>query len=400
VKGPVGIAEELAGEKDEVGFARGDDGVGLGGIGNHADGGGGDAGFATDAGGEGDLEAGADGDFYVGNEAAGGDVDEIDAALAEEEGELDGLVDVPADSRIQGRVVAGGPGSVSPIRGGDADEEGQMGGPLGADGIDDFEGQAGAVGEAAAVVVSALVGERREELVEQVAVGGVDFDEVKAGGKGAAGSKAKGFDGGLDGVPIEGLGNGVSGRKGQGAGGYGLSATLGGQDQVLADERRGHAGFAAGVGQLDAGAGALGVEEGGDAGEGGDVVVFPNAEVGGGDAALGRDGGGLKSNERRSALGAGAKMDEVPVGGEAVDAGVLAHGRNADAVREGEGAKLEGREEGVAHGDWMWGNDEGAHFALDGLCYPTLDARIRAGQGWGTRPGGLASAARSWQVGG
>src|ERR1700679_422073 len=157
VKGPIGIAEELAGEEDEVGFAGGDDGVGLGGIGDHADGGGGDVGIAADASGEGDLIAGADGDLYIGNKAAGRDVDEVDAAFAEEVGEPDGLVDVPA-------------AILRPIGGGDADEDGQVGGPLGTDGFDDFKNQAGAIGKASAVVVRAPVGERGKELVEKIAM--------------------------------------------------------------------------------------------------------------------------------------------------------------------------------------------------------------------------------------
>ena len=96
------------------------------------------------------------------------------------------------------------------------------------------------------------------------------------------------------------------------------------------------------MGQLDAGAGALGVEEPGDALKGGDVLVLPDAEVAGGDAALRGDGGGFKDDEGGAALGAGSEVDEMPVGGEAILRGVLAHGRNADAIGEGEGAELEG----------------------------------------------------------
>ena len=197
VKRPVGVAEEFACEEDKIGLAVGHNGVGLDGIGDHADGGGGEFGFAADAGGKGDLKAGANGDFGVGDLTAGGDIDEIDAAIAEEMGELDGVVDGPAIFR--------------PVGGGDADEKGQMLGPDGADGVDDFEKQADAILETAAVGIGAVVGEGREELVEQVAVGGVDLDEVKAGGKGAAGGKAKGLNGGVDTGVIEGLGNGIGG---------------------------------------------------------------------------------------------------------------------------------------------------------------------------------------------
>ena len=78
-EGPVGFAEEFAGEQDDVGLAGADDLVGLGGVGDHADGAGGEAGFAADAVGEGDLVAGADGDLLAGVVAAGGDVEEVDA---------------------------------------------------------------------------------------------------------------------------------------------------------------------------------------------------------------------------------------------------------------------------------------------------------------------------------
>ena len=57
--------------------------VGLRGLGDHADRGGGDAGFGADACGKGDLVAGADGDLRIAAPAAGGDVDEVDAVLAE-----------------------------------------------------------------------------------------------------------------------------------------------------------------------------------------------------------------------------------------------------------------------------------------------------------------------------
>ena len=176
VDGPVGVAEEFAGEKDEVGLAGGDDGVGLGGVSDQSDGGGGDVGLAADSFSELNLEAGGDGDFGVGDLAAGGAVDEIDAVVAEVMGELDGLVDGPAWR-----------GLVGPVGGGDADEEGEVGGPLGADGVNDFKEEADAVFKAAAVVVGSVVGEGGEEFVEQVAVGGVDFNEVKTGGEGSTG---------------------------------------------------------------------------------------------------------------------------------------------------------------------------------------------------------------------
>ena len=147
MEGPVGIAEELAGEEDEVGLAVANDLVGLRGGGNHAYGAGGDGGFAADGFGVDDLVAGTDGNLLGGMVAAGGDVDEVYACLLEELGEGYGLGEIPAFAER----------FCDPVGGGDADEDGEMLRPDGANGADDFEGEAGAVFEAAAVFVSALI---------------------------------------------------------------------------------------------------------------------------------------------------------------------------------------------------------------------------------------------------
>ena len=178
VERPVGIAQHFAGQEHQVRLPTGDDRVGLRGIGDHAHGGGGDAGFAADARRKRHLEAGADGNGGVGNLATGRNIDQIDAVLRQQAGKLNGFVE--------------GPAAFGPIGGGDADEERQVLRPRGADGIDDLERKAGAIFEAAAVGVGALVGERRQELVKQVAVGGVNLDEVEPGSEGAARSDCKG----------------------------------------------------------------------------------------------------------------------------------------------------------------------------------------------------------------
>lgn len=108
MQGPVGVAQELAGEEDEIGFTVGDDAVGLGRIGDHADGRGGNAGFASNGCGKWDLIAGSNGDFRAGNEAARGAIDQIDAVIAKKARELNGIVNRPA--------------ALSPIYGGDASE--------------------------------------------------------------------------------------------------------------------------------------------------------------------------------------------------------------------------------------------------------------------------------------
>ena len=80
---PVGIAEHLSGKEDEIGLAGGNDAVGLNGIGNEADGGRGNVGFAPDSGGKLNLKTGTDGNLRVGDLAAGRNIDQVDATIAE-----------------------------------------------------------------------------------------------------------------------------------------------------------------------------------------------------------------------------------------------------------------------------------------------------------------------------
>lgn len=106
------------------------------------------------------------------------------------------------------------------------------------------------------------------------------------------------------------------------------------------------AGLAPGVRQLDAGVLALRVDEVDDALHGRDLRVVPEADVARGDAAVGEDRGRFEDGEGGAAEGEGAEVDEVEVGHEAVQGRVHAHGRDGEAVGEGEAAELEGGEEG------------------------------------------------------
>ena len=65
-----------------------------------------------------------------------------------------------------------------------------------------------------------------------------------------------------------------------------------------------------------------------------DVAVVPDAEIMRADPAAGLDRGGFRIHERRTADRPGPEVHEVPVGGEAVYAAVLAHRRDADAVAQ------------------------------------------------------------------
>ena len=145
-----------------------------------------------------------------------------------------------------------------------------------------------------------------------------------------------------------------------GGGDYvGPTAFSGGGGVGGRDPRGSHAGFASGVRELDAGDAAVLLEEGSDAGQEGDVVVGVYAEIAGGDAAFGTDGCGFGHDGACSANCAAAEVDEVPVVGVAVDRAVLAHGRDDDAVGEGDAALGErgeegrGRGGGFGHGSWM-----------------------------------------------
>lgn len=137
---------------------------------------------------------------------------------------------------------------------------------------------------------------------------------------------------------------------------HGLPTTFGGRNGAVFVPWNRHRGFASSVGELGAGVGAVLVEKGGDALEFGDMLVFPDAEVGWGDAAFRADGDGFGDDQRGPADGTAAQVDEVPVIGEAVDAGVFAHGRDGDTVWESEAAELKRGEEMIyrlGHGDWM-----------------------------------------------
>jgi hypothetical protein len=343
-EGPVGFAEEFAGEEDDVGLSGADDLVGLGGVGDHADGSGGEGGFAADAVGEGDLVAGAEGDLLAGVVAAGGDVEEVDAFGLDQAGELYGL--------FEGKTA------VNPIDGGVADPDGEVGGKGGADGADDFEGKSGAIGEAAAVFVGALVGERGEELVGEVAVGGVDFGEEETGGGGTMGGGGEVGEDLVHAGAVEGVGERIVGGEALGGGADDTGpTTVGGAGGVGGGPGWEGAGLAAGVGELDGGDAAVLLEEGGDAGEHGNVIVGVDAEVAGGDAAFRADGCGFRHDGAGTADGTAAEVDEMPVGGVAVHRAVLAHGGDDDAVGEGDAALLERRKKVV-------GRD--GHAELDG----------------------------------
>ena len=74
------------------------------------------------------------------------------------------------------------------------------------------------------------------------------------------------------------------------------------------------------MGELDAGEGALRIDEAGDPLERLEMFLAPDAKVLRRNPPLGRDRRRLGEDERGSADGAGRQMREMPVIGEAIDA--------------------------------------------------------------------------------
>src|SRR4051812_43345790 len=88
VDGEVRVAQELAGEEDEVGLVFGDDGVGLFGVRDQANGGYVELGSVFDGFGEADLIARARGNDGVGDAAARAAVNQIDVFALEQRRQL------------------------------------------------------------------------------------------------------------------------------------------------------------------------------------------------------------------------------------------------------------------------------------------------------------------------
>ena len=77
--GPVRVAEKFTGKKHDVGLAGAENGFRLRGFGDHADGASGNARFPANGFRKANLIAGAKGNANVGNRAAAGNIDEVDA---------------------------------------------------------------------------------------------------------------------------------------------------------------------------------------------------------------------------------------------------------------------------------------------------------------------------------
>ena len=164
-------------------------------------------------------------------------------------------------------------------------------------------------------------------------MGAVDLDHVDAGQLGAAGGVAIALDELVDFLSGHGLGDLAAGAGGDGGGGL----------QGVAGELA--VALGAGVLELDADLGAVGVAAVGDGLEAGDDGVVKEAGLAG--AALGFlvDDGALEGDEAEAALGAGLIVGGGAVAHGAVRVGeVVAHGRDDETVGDRDGADLDGLE--------------------------------------------------------
>nr|POF17903.1 hypothetical protein CFP56_13315 [Quercus suber] len=267
--------------------------------------------------GEGGLVGGADVRMLQRVVAAGGDVEDVDAAGGEQGREAGGVV---------GRPGLGDRGLLlEPVGGADAQEERHGVRDRGADFLGDLEGQARAVLEGAAVGVGAGVADGGEEGVEEVAL---EYTEMGSASQHGLAARSHGWNAHL-------ARSGVLLVPGDGRGRpdvVGPAVQLLGRDSAGAQPRRHGARFAAGVGQLDHDVLVLAVDELDDAAHRFDLRVFPQADVFRRDAPLGGHGGGFDARQARPALGDAANVGFVPRRVVSVLRGVLAEGGEHDPV--------------------------------------------------------------------
>ena len=267
MEGPVRIAQQFPGQQDEIGLTVTNELVGLGWVGNKANGASIDVGLVADSFGEGDLKAGADRDLGVQDHASGGNVDQIDSAVLEGFRQFDRLVRVPP--------------AFSPIGGRNSNEQRFL--PDGADRVHYFDEEAYPVPERTAVAIRAPVGQRREEFVQQVAVGSMDLDDAKTGLSGATGCGDKGVPDSADARRIERDRHRVLVGEWHGAGGHNVrpAAFIWLTDPLRLPGDL-HARLSARVGQLNAGMSTLRVDEIHNTAQAWNVFSLPDAEIFGG----------------------------------------------------------------------------------------------------------------------
>jgi len=205
--------------------------------------------------------------------------------------------------------------------------------------------------------------------VDEIAVGSVDFDKVKASFEGAARAIGESVGDASDAFGSESFGlNGFRSEALCRRGIDGTLAALGDGDwSAVIAPRDASGGFKSSVGELGSGYGPVLAEEAHYTSEVLDVCVFPDAEVGGTDATLGDYGVGFGEDSARPANSASAEMDEMPVVGKAVFAGIFAHRGDGNAVAERNIADFECIEQ--VHSLWMVSRERGMQRGLRGIKY-------------------------------
>jgi len=153
----------------------------------------------------------------------------------------------------------------------------------------------------------------------QVAVGGVQFEPFITGRQCAAG---RGDETGADPGDIfrvhRARGFGQLAAKGEGTRRDDRPTAIVVGQLRSAIPRASGGGLAAGVGDLDAGRGAVLLDEPVDEQQGLDVLVIPQPGTAGRDAALGRDRRGLRDHQAGPTCRPRPQMDQVPVSGHAL----------------------------------------------------------------------------------
>src|SRR5580698_7561712 len=171
--------------------------------------------------------------------------------------------------------------------------------------------------------------------MQQITVSRVNLDEIKASLKSSARGLAKAFNDCLDSRQIELSRHSIVRRKCDCAGRKRLPAAFSGCYQHRSRlERRSRTALASGVRQLHTRSRALRMQKLRYTAQVWDVLVLPNAKIGGRNAAFRQNCRSLKHHQPSTSLRAATQVHQVPVIGKAVLAGVLAHGRNADAIAE------------------------------------------------------------------
>jgi len=193
--------------------------------------------------------------------------------------------------------------------------------------------------------------------MDDIAVGSVDFDKFEASFEGAARALGESVGDASDAFGSESFGlNGFRGEALCRRGIDGTPAALGyGNGSAVIAPRDASGGFESSVGELSSGYRTVLAEEAHYPSEVLDVLILPNAEVGGTDATLGDYGVGFGKDSARPANSPSAEVDKMPVVGEAVFAGILAHRGDGNAVAERNIADLECIEQ--VHDLWMISRD-------------------------------------------